>query len=345
MRIESEQVKKEREEEKAQEQKEQEELLASQRKGGRENLKALHGRQKLSFIWDYYKLPLFLLFLALFIGLSFLHKKLTAKDPLLYVASINVNLGDTLPETFTEGYLHECEKNAKDEQEALRIAKKEQVVLYEGLYLTDDTSSEAFSYSYASRVKILASIDAGTLDVVLFDKEAFDAFAQNGFLYDLSTLSLDENLLVENIAIEEEEGSEESAESAEIEQGERKEELEAKKGQEEKEEEKEQEEQEKGKEEGTEKEEQEEEQKEEKKEEEKEEEQKKEEEKEKEQKEEKKEEGRITYRSYPMALDLSSSPYFSTYSGKVYAGILINTQRLEEAYRYLLYLNGESAKG
>ncbi|MBQ1492046.1 MAG: hypothetical protein IIZ39_08800, partial [Blautia sp.] len=219
MRIEAEEVKKKREEE--------EEKAKASLDTQEVGVKTLSPTGKLRYIWDYYKLPIFILFLFLFIGFSFLHRKLTAKEPLLYVGVVNINLGDELPDVFTKDYLAQREVDAK----------KTQLVLNQGLYLTDDTSSEAFSYSYASRIKILSSIDAGTLDVVLFDKEAFDAFAQNGFLYDLSTLPLKQELLVENIAIEEEvkekEEAEEQEEKKEEKKREEKEEQEEKEKQEE----------------------------------------------------------------------------------------------------------------
>ena len=62
------------------------------------------------------------------------------------------------------------------------------MLLYRNLYLTDDPSSEVYTYVQASQMKILGTIEAREMDIVFMDKEAFDAFAQNGFLYDLDAL-------------------------------------------------------------------------------------------------------------------------------------------------------------
>lgn len=66
--------------------------------------------------------------------------------------------------------------------------------LYTGLYLTDDETNPYHEYTYASRMKILASIDGKQLDVVLMNKEAFDAFSQNGYLCDLEELLSSEDV-------------------------------------------------------------------------------------------------------------------------------------------------------
>ena len=63
------------------------------------------------------------------------------------------------------------------------------------------------SYVYASQVKILSAIDNQQLDVVLMNKEAFDAFSQNGFLADLNSFAKEHELtdlepyFVDNIEI------------------------------------------------------------------------------------------------------------------------------------------------
>ncbi|MGX8686577.1 MAG: hypothetical protein ACSW8K_02080, partial [bacterium] len=56
------------------------------------------------------------------------------------------------------------------------------------LFLTSDSSGDYHEYVYASRLKILASIEAGNLDLVIGDGEALDAFAGQGFLMPLDTL-------------------------------------------------------------------------------------------------------------------------------------------------------------
>ena len=55
------------------------------------------------------------------------------------------------------------------------------MALYNNLYLTADTSSEYYTYSQASEIKILGTIESKQLDVVIANKEAFDAFTEQDF--------------------------------------------------------------------------------------------------------------------------------------------------------------------
>ena len=140
-----------------------------------ENLKTLKGRTKIEYIWDYYKLPLAILGVLLYILAYMLYGHFTARDPVLYVALVNVNAGGNLKKGLGEDFLGHRNLNPS----------KNKLELYTGLYLTDDELNENHQYTYASRMKILAVIDGELLDVVLMNKEAFDAFSQNGYLYAL----------------------------------------------------------------------------------------------------------------------------------------------------------------
>jgi hypothetical protein len=56
-----------------------------------ENLHSLHGGKKLQYIWDYYKLPLTLLCIVLYIIGYVIYGRLTHKDTILYTALVNVS--------------------------------------------------------------------------------------------------------------------------------------------------------------------------------------------------------------------------------------------------------------
>ena len=96
----------------------------------------------------------------------------------LYAALVNVAVGDTLTEELSSRFL--TAQNLNPDKNTFR--------LYSGLYLTEDENNIYHEYTYASRMKSLASIDAEQLDVALMDKEAFDAFSQKGYLYNLDKL-------------------------------------------------------------------------------------------------------------------------------------------------------------
>lgn len=165
-------------------------------------LYGLHGTKKIQYIWDYYKLPLAILGIFLYAIVYILYRHLTYKDTILYTALVNVSTGEALTAQLETGFL---EVSGID-------TSSNRLHLYTGLYLTDDENNTYHEYTYASQMKILASIDGELLDVVLMDQEAFDAFAQNGYLCNLDELLLDEDktfyddihpFIVNNIYIEE----------------------------------------------------------------------------------------------------------------------------------------------
>lgn len=141
-----------------------------------ENLKILKGKTKIQYIWDYYKFPLAILGILLYILAYILYGHFSARDSVLYAALVNINAGTNLRKGLEESFLDYMNLNPS----------KNKLELYTGLYLTDDKLNENYQYTYASRMKILATIDGELLDVVLMNKEAFDAFSQNGYLYDLA---------------------------------------------------------------------------------------------------------------------------------------------------------------
>lgn len=158
-------------------------IMKTKRKASpeREKLKNLHGLQKIQYIWDYYKLPLVMLCIVVYIiGYSF-YGHFTHKDVVLYSALVNISASESLTAQLNTGFLDYLEEDTT----------KKTMQLYTGLYLTDDESNPYHEYTYASRMKILAAIDGEQLDIVLMNKEAFDAFSQNGYLCDLEKLFLD----------------------------------------------------------------------------------------------------------------------------------------------------------
>lgn len=137
--------------------------------------KTLDDKKKIQYIWDYYKLPFVTAGILLYILIYILYNHFSHKDIILYTALVNVNAGEYLTEGLSNGFLEYMNLNPS----------KNKLELYTGLYLTDDEMNAYHQYAYASRMKILAIIDGKLLDIVLMNKEAFDAFSQNGYLCDL----------------------------------------------------------------------------------------------------------------------------------------------------------------
>ena len=154
----------------------------------REKLKNLHGLKKVQYIWDYYKLPIVVLCIFLYIITYSLYGHFTHKETVLYTALVNVSASESLTAQLSTDFLDFIDTDTS----------KETMQLYTGLYLTDDETNPYHEYTYASRMKILAAIDSEQLDVVLMNKEAFDAFSQNGYLCNLEELLSDQDSALYN---------------------------------------------------------------------------------------------------------------------------------------------------
>ncbi len=135
-------------------------------------------RQKLDYIWTYYKIPIVAAAAALFFLVSYGGHLLTQKKPLLYTACVNVAAGGDLLTVLDTGFV-----TAQGEAPA-----RTQVYLYQDLYLTQEASDENHEYAYASRLKVMAAITGQQLDVVLMNREAYDLLSQSGYLLPLPEL-------------------------------------------------------------------------------------------------------------------------------------------------------------
>lgn len=140
--------------------------------------KQLHGKKKLQYIWDYYKLPIAVACILIYIIGYIIYGHITKKDTLLHTALINVTVGEETTNMLSEDFLQAQHINKK----------KNEILLTTGLYLTDDEHSPYFEYTQASRIKILANIQNEELDIVLMDQEVFDAFTKEDYLYNLEEL-------------------------------------------------------------------------------------------------------------------------------------------------------------
>lgn len=155
-------------------------LPEHERQAHRDAFRAMSLAQKADYIFAYYKLPLVLAFIVLVALGSVLNYKLTHRDAVLYVGLVNVAADDALFEELTDEYLDATGRDAR----------RQEVLCYRDLYLSNAETTADHQYSYASRLKVLASVDAEQLDVVLMDHKAYDLLSHGGYLMDLSTVDL-----------------------------------------------------------------------------------------------------------------------------------------------------------
>ena len=135
-------------------------------------------KEKADYLYTYFKLPIFLGLVALVLICSTVYRHFTKKAVVLYSAHINVAVGDTLESYLDGDFITFTGDNPK----------KSEVHIYQGVYLSDSPTQEDHQYSYASRLKVMSAIEAKELDVVLMNREAYDIFSHNGYLYELSDL-------------------------------------------------------------------------------------------------------------------------------------------------------------
>ena len=150
-------------------------LPEHEREAHRQAFRAMSLPQKLEYVFAYYKLPLVLVFIAAVALGSVLNYQLTHKEPVLYVAYCNVGLPEEQDQELFDGFLASMGANPKT-QESYR---------YYNLYLSEAEESVDHQYSYASRLKTLAAVDAEELDVVFMNQGAYDLLSASGFLVDL----------------------------------------------------------------------------------------------------------------------------------------------------------------
>lgn len=148
-----------------------------ERRQKRERFRTMSPAQKLEHIWLYYKAPLLLAVAAVVVLGSVIYRVLSKKEPVLFVACLNVSMGADLESRLSEGFLSH-----------LGVSPQEtEVRFYKDLYLSDD-ASENHEYAYASKMKVLAAINARQMDLVLMNREAYDLCSGSGYLLDLTTL-------------------------------------------------------------------------------------------------------------------------------------------------------------
>lgn len=138
-------------------------------------LRQLHGRAKLQYFWDYYKLPALLVCICIYVIVWGCYRHAAHKDTVLYTAFANVTVSDSLSAQLTDGYLTTQSYDPN----------RNQVYTYKELYLSNNPSSNNLEYAYASSTKLLAALDSGRLDVIFMNEEALDAMTSEGYLMKL----------------------------------------------------------------------------------------------------------------------------------------------------------------
>ena len=145
----------------------------------REAFRRMDLKAKLGYILTYYWWAILLSVIATVIFGSMIYGQLTKKQMLLYVACLNVSAGGDLEESLRQGYLDFAGEDPK----------KTDVLLYRNMYISADPAEADHQIAYASRLKLMASINGKLLDLALMNREALEILSAAGYLLDLSELA------------------------------------------------------------------------------------------------------------------------------------------------------------
>ena len=149
----------------------------------------MNRKEKLDHVFTYYRWYIILGIIALIILISVIYRNATRKDPLVYLALTNVTIGEDMEADLTEGYI---KAGGED--------RKGAVYLYKDLYISENADIINHEYAYASRMKLMGSVNAGRLDLVLMNREAYDMLSKSGYLLELAPLLSGEAELTQSLA-------------------------------------------------------------------------------------------------------------------------------------------------
>ena len=134
--------------------------------------------QKREHIWTYYRAHILLAVILAAIAVSSLHRIVTAKEPVLYTAFVNVSVSEELGAALSEDFLISRGYDTG----------KQEIYFYEDLRISANPQPEEYEYAYTSSLKIMATIETGDLDLLVMNREAYDMCSGSGYLLDLTEL-------------------------------------------------------------------------------------------------------------------------------------------------------------
>ena len=163
----------------------------------RETLRGMDRRQRITYLWDYYKWLFILLIIAGGILIYSLTTVLTRKKTVLSVALVNVQADDSILDSITDQFLQmepedfsggtvKYERNlliSADPEDSTQDGSTGSVTDSGASYTASGTDGGAFyEYSYASQMKLLAMITDKKLDVVIMDQHTCDIFQRQDYM-------------------------------------------------------------------------------------------------------------------------------------------------------------------
>lgn len=168
------------EEEKLLERQQQKEENKEKRKKELEKIASLHGRAKLQYLWDYYKIVIVIIIAAI----AVIHLATTMIRGLMTDVVLSVD-------AISADYFGTSDQVDKDFTAYIGGLKKNQEIRFDlSIDIEPDETSQLAS---AANIKLQTAVSAGTMDVVLVPDDVFLYLQKRGLLMDLGqVLSEDE---------------------------------------------------------------------------------------------------------------------------------------------------------
>ena len=139
-----------------------------------DKLKEMDSKHRLQYIWDYYKVPIIIAVILLYVIIAFIHNRLTYKPTVFNLIMIDSNVTELINESLLDDF---AEYNTDFDPD------KEQI----SLHADYDTASLDQGF-YSNRQRLMMEYGAGTIDATIAPKEAIEEFAPYQAFADLSAV-------------------------------------------------------------------------------------------------------------------------------------------------------------
>ena len=135
-------------------------MISNEIREQNEKLKDMDARQRLQYIWDYYKVPIMITVILLYALISFIHSRLTYKPTVFNLIMIDSNVTDLIDQSLLDGFAGYNEGFDPD---------REQISLH-----ADYNTENLDSGFYPERQKLMMEYGAGTIDATIAPKKAIE---------------------------------------------------------------------------------------------------------------------------------------------------------------------------
>ena len=136
--------------------------------------KELTFSQKIQYIWDYYKIPIFLVIIGIIAVTSFIHGRLAQKNTVLSVLCVNAE-NSTTEDSGADIFNDFLTDNGYD-------LLKDEIALNKNICVDVDKSG----LDYQNMAVLTAYFASNEYDICFMDDKTFDYYAKNVYFEDIS---------------------------------------------------------------------------------------------------------------------------------------------------------------